>query len=69
MVGKTFCMECMQAYLALENILVLFDVLLAPMAQVMIDKWTGPFITACLHMAWMEAEIAVSAMLRDNRRD
>ena len=48
---------------------MLFDVLVAPVAQVCINDRTRPIVAVGLQVAWMEMKVAVFAMFGNDAWD
>ena len=66
MVGTAVRVHRVQTYCAFHDVFVLFDVVLTPFAQVMINLWTGPLFAVTVKVTRMKPAITVVAMLRND---
>ena len=65
MLCEALGMHSVLAHIALQDVLMFFDMVCAPCAEVMIDERTRPFIAMELIMPRVEVAIAVNAMFSD----
>ena len=66
MIGTAVRVHRVQAYCAFHDVFVLFDVVLTPFAQVMINLWTGPLFAVTVKVTRMKPTITVGTMLRND---
>ena len=65
-VGTAGRMHRVQTYCAFHDVLVLFNVVLTPLAEVMINLWARPLFAMTGEVPVMKPTITVRTMLRDD---
>ena len=63
-----FRVHFQQAHAALEYVLLLFDVIVAPSTNVGVDDWARPVVAVELVVARMKVQLAVLAVVSDDLR-
>ena len=63
--GVTMSVQVILADLALEDVLLLLNVFIAPRTQVVVNEWARPLISVKLQVAWVEIAVTIWAVLGD----